>query len=157
MKYLIYMDVCCLNRPFDDLEQERVNLEAQAITSIIRRCETKQWELISSDAIGFELRNTSNSAKAERVKAILQISTVKTSNPTEIKNRANTLMDMGFKLLDSLHIVYAEAAEATVFLTTDDRLLKRAKKYRDMLKINVENPVTWLMSIMQKEKDNEVS
>lgn len=114
-------------------------------------------DLIGNEAILFALGNTSNSEKAERVKAILLISTVKPSNQSEIKDRSNTLMELGFKLLDSLHVAYAEASEVDVMLTTDDRLLKRAKKYRAKLKINVENPVTWLMSIMQKEQDNEVS
>jgi hypothetical protein len=27
----IYLDNCCLNRPFDDLSQDRVYLEAEAI------------------------------------------------------------------------------------------------------------------------------
>jgi hypothetical protein len=111
MKYLIYMDVCCLNRPFDDLEQERINLEAQAITSIIKQCENKQWDLIGSEAISFELGNTSNSEKAERVKAILLISTVKPSKQSEIKDRGNTLMELGFKLLDSLHIAFVKKSE----------------------------------------------
>ena len=29
----IYMDVCCLGRPFDDLTQGRVYLEAEAVLS----------------------------------------------------------------------------------------------------------------------------
>ena len=31
----IYMDVCCYNRPFDDLSQDRIYLETEAILSII--------------------------------------------------------------------------------------------------------------------------
>ena len=30
----IYMDVCCLNRPFDDLSQERVFFETEAVLYI---------------------------------------------------------------------------------------------------------------------------
>lgn len=30
MEFLIYLDVCCLNRPFDDQTQERIGLEAKA-------------------------------------------------------------------------------------------------------------------------------
>ncbi len=29
--YKIYLDVCCLNRPFDDWTQERIRLEGEAI------------------------------------------------------------------------------------------------------------------------------
>jgi hypothetical protein len=37
LKYLIYMDVCCFNRPFDDLRQERIRLEAEAVMLILER------------------------------------------------------------------------------------------------------------------------
>jgi hypothetical protein len=29
MEFLIYLDVCCLNRPFDDQTQQRIRLEAR--------------------------------------------------------------------------------------------------------------------------------
>jgi hypothetical protein len=34
MKYKIYLDVCCLNRPFDDLRQDRVQFESDAVLGI---------------------------------------------------------------------------------------------------------------------------
>ena len=32
----IYMDVCSYNRPFDNQEQDRIYLEAEAVLSILR-------------------------------------------------------------------------------------------------------------------------
>jgi len=29
------MDICCFNRPFDDLSQDRIYLEAEAVLSIM--------------------------------------------------------------------------------------------------------------------------
>jgi hypothetical protein len=49
--YLIYLDVCCLNRPLDDLEQTRIRLEAEAVTEIIQNCENGCWQLVNSDII----------------------------------------------------------------------------------------------------------
>jgi predicted nucleic acid-binding protein len=157
MKYEIYMDVCCLNRPFDDLEQERIRLEAEAVATILKRCEDEQWFLVSSDAISFEIANTPNREKAERVNSILQVTSMKILTKPEIESRADLLVGLGFKFLDALHIAFAEAADVTVMLTTDDRLLRRAKKYSHELQINIENPVAWLMSTIQKEQDNEIS
>nr|WP_275072578.1 hypothetical protein [Petrachloros mirabilis] len=37
---------------------------------------------------------------------------------------------MGFGLYDSFHIACAEAIQASILLTTDDRLLKRAARYK---------------------------
>lgn len=52
---LIYLDVCCFNRPFDVQEQERIMLETEAISLILERCETEEWELLTSEVIDVEL------------------------------------------------------------------------------------------------------
>ena len=31
----IYLDTCCLNRPFDDQTQDRIRLEAEAVILIL--------------------------------------------------------------------------------------------------------------------------
>ena len=37
----IYLDVCCLNRPFDDQSQPRIRLESETILIILAQCEQK--------------------------------------------------------------------------------------------------------------------
>jgi len=32
----VYLDVCCLNRPFDDQSQERIRVESDAVELILR-------------------------------------------------------------------------------------------------------------------------
>jgi predicted nucleic acid-binding protein len=54
------------------------------------------------------------------------------------------LQSEGFQVFDSLHIACAESAKADVFLSTDDRLLKLAKKMSKRLKIRVANPLAWV-------------
>jgi hypothetical protein len=41
----IYLDVCCLSRPFDNQSQERVRLESEAVLMILHRIETGEWYL----------------------------------------------------------------------------------------------------------------
>lgn len=41
--YKIYLDVCCLNRTLDDLEQFRIRLEAEAVTEIIHTL--RRWQV----------------------------------------------------------------------------------------------------------------
>ena len=36
----VYLDNCCLNRPYDDLTDNIVRMECEAILSIIDICET---------------------------------------------------------------------------------------------------------------------
>lgn len=51
----IYLDVCCLNRPFDDQTQDRIHLEAEAILSILNHSQRADWRVIGSDAIDYEI------------------------------------------------------------------------------------------------------
>ncbi|ELR99612.1 hypothetical protein [Gloeocapsa sp. PCC 73106] len=54
----VYLDVCCLNRPFDDQTQPRIRLESEAVTSILICCQSLKWELISSTVIESEIEQT---------------------------------------------------------------------------------------------------
>lgn len=62
---------------------------------------------------------------------------------------------MGFRLYDSFHIACAEVSQVDVLLITDDRLLKRATRYKDDIQVQVSNPVTWLMNVLQTEGDQD--
>jgi hypothetical protein len=46
----IYLDVCCINRPFDDQTEERIRMESEAVLAILKRC-LSEWTLIGSEAI----------------------------------------------------------------------------------------------------------
>ena len=50
----LYLDLCCLNRPFDDLSQPKVNLEAQAVVLILEACQHGRHELFNSTALEVE-------------------------------------------------------------------------------------------------------
>lgn len=63
-------------------------------------------------------------------------------------------MKLSFKFYDALHLAFAEAGDADVLLTTDDRLLRKAKQYQNIFSIEVENPMIWLMNILQIEAEN---
>ncbi|MSU58670.1 MAG: hypothetical protein EXS35_10920 [Pedosphaera sp.] len=60
-----------------------------------------------------------------------------------METRAVTIAALGISPLDALHLACAEIA-TEVFLTTDDRLLKRAARVAAQLKVRVKNPLTWL-------------
>ena len=152
--YKIYLDVCCLNRTLDDLEQSRIRLEAEAVTEIIQNCEDGKWILMNSDVIEFEVSQHPDASKQEQVKSILIVASIYIQSSEDIELRAEDLMKLNFKFQDALHLAFAEAGDADIFLTTDDRLLRKAKQYKDTLKIAVGNPTIWLMNILQTEEEN---
>jgi predicted nucleic acid-binding protein len=150
--YIIYADVCCLNRPLDDLQQSRVKLEAEAMLSILQKCEDKEWVLLSSDAIHFEVTRNTDPSRREQLEAILSIARERIPTTPEIEIHAQQLMQSGFKFFDAFHLALAQSAMVDIFLSTDDRLLRRAIRYPERVTIPVKNPVTWLMGILQEEK-----
>ncbi|WP_228021820.1 hypothetical protein [Vasconcelosia minhoensis] len=87
-----------------------------------------------------------------RVRLALEKACLNVQLTTEVEARAVELQEMGFKAYDSLHVACAEIGFADVMLTTDDRLLKRAKRFRSELSVRIENPVIWLMEILGNEE-----
>ena len=57
--------------------------------------------------------------------------------------RAQSLKQLGFEAFDALHVACAERAQVDVFLTTDDGLLRRARRDASEVRVRVENPVSW--------------
>ncbi|GBO54606.1 hypothetical protein APA_2553 [Pseudanabaena sp. lw0831] len=152
--YKLYLDVCCLNRPFDDWTQERIRLEGEVILSIFERIVAKQWELISSEAIDAELLKMKNLEKSQNVQRLLNLASASIMLDSNIDQRSQELENLGFGLYDSFHIACAEIGKVDVLLTTDDRLISRAKRYANSINVTISNPVTWLMSIFQTEGES---
>lgn len=154
MSYRIYMDVCCLNRPLDDLSQVRIRLEAEAVTEIIQNCENNIWTLVNSDIIEFEVERHSDSFKKELIYSILARAQYFIQTTPSINERAKALMEISFKFHDALHLAFAEAVKVDVFLTTDDRLLRKAQRNQNLINIAVENPTVWLMRTFQQTEES---
>lgn len=140
----IYLDVCCLNRPFDDQTQDRIHLEAEAVLLILKHIELREWEWMSSEVVNFEIHQIPNPERRNQVHLLTRHASHVISLNETIIQRADALKQLGFKTYDALHLACAESANASVFLTTDDNLLKRAKQEHSELHIPVENPLDWL-------------
>jgi predicted nucleic acid-binding protein len=140
----IYLDVCCLNRPFDDQSQARIRLEAEAVLIVLARCEVGAWAWVGSEVIEFEIKQTPDPERMRRTHVLASHAHRSVSvGKAEIK-RAQQLEGWGISAFDALHLACAESGGADVFLTTDDQLLRQAAAHSDELRIQVENPLTWL-------------
>jgi len=82
------MDVCCLNRPFDDLSQDRVYLEAEAILSIASRCDKGSWSLMASGAIDFELSRITDMDRLWQVQTIYNLAKERVNITRQIEQRS---------------------------------------------------------------------
>lgn len=144
----IYLDVCCLNRPFDQQTQARIRLETEAILEIINYCQAGTWTLITSNVLEAEINQTPNIERVENVKKILSIAKIKVLSGDWLSERTKDLQKLGFASYDAAHIASAERAKVDIFLTTDDRLLKKSQTFAQLLKVKVNNPLQWLAKIV---------
>jgi len=147
--FRIYLDVCCLNRPFDDFAQERVALEAEAVLTILNRGLQGQWYLLDSSVIGVEIDRIPDEVRRQKVSAVRWLLHKAITLNDKIEVRALELESLGFKPYDSLHAACAEYGKADVLLTTDDGFIRKAAKIKEF-KIRIANPVMWLMEVVQK-------
>ncbi len=127
----IYLDNCSLQRPFDDLSQDRIKGEAVAIIKILAICEAGTVELISSEVLEAEIFRILDGERKEKLLQILKVATHTVFAGGEIVRRAKELQGYGIKAFDALHFASAEADEANYFCTSDDKLLKNIKTVTD--------------------------
>jgi len=143
----VYMDVCCLNRPFDDQNQDRVRIEAEAILNILEYCQNGVWTLAASKALDFELAQCPDPVKLAGMRTLYAVAQNRLTVTEQVKIRSRAFRQQGLSFFDSLHVALAEAYQQDVFLTTDDRLYRAATALRPG--IRVENPVIWFMEVTQ--------
>ncbi len=144
----VYLDVCCLNRPFDDQQQDRVRLEAEAVLLILKRCESEEWQWVSSAVVRYEVDNIPNTERRHRVNELLRGAREVLPLSDSAVERGKELKRMGLKTYDALHVACAEQAQVEVLLTTDDRLVRATTRNARKLKVSVKNPLTWLQEVL---------
>ena len=152
----IYLDSCCVSRPYDDQTQNRINSETAAIMQIISRFWNGEWQSISSTVLLFEINRISDLTKHSFVKALFTSipQTIFVSVGVSETFRGKQLEALGFKEYDALHIACAETGKADVFLTTDDAVIRRAKRLGSQLHVRVKNPDTWLQEYTSDKGGN---
>jgi len=149
----IYLDVCCLNRPFDDQQQIRIRLESEILLALIDKKTRGRKVFVCSDAVEVELANMIDLDRLRQIKALMEeIYSEHINYNSEIIERARCLLSIGLKNMDALHVACAEAAKVDIFLTMDDQLRKVAERNTSVIKVRVVNPVTW---IREQGEENE--
>lgn len=123
---LIYLDICCFNRPFDDQSQVRVLLETEAKLVIQDRIRSGRLDLAWSYVM--DLENCANPFEDRRasVHAWKNLATVDVSETDAILKRAEGLNQHGFRAKDALHISCAIASSCRMILSTDMGILNKA-------------------------------
>ena len=137
----IYFDTCSLQRPLDDKTQLRILLESEAVLAILALCGSEDIELLSSDALAFEIERNPNLTRQEYALEVLAKATSYVILEHDVEKRAKEFGRLGLKPLDALHLASAEAGQADYLCTCDDRFLKRAKAIKQLGTKVVSSPI----------------
>ena len=142
MKYRIYLDNCCFNRPYDDQSQTRVRFETQAKLHIQKMIFEREIELVWSYVLKFENSRNPYEAKRNAIGQWENLSSLFVTASDEIIADADVITATGVGNADALHVACAIAGNCHYFLTVDRRLLA----YRDN-RIIICNPIEFINQI----------
>ena len=98
---------------------------AEAVLTILQLIESGHLELLSSEALRFEIDRIPNQYRKGQATEMLKLATHVVELNDEIEVQADKLVKTGVKPLDALHLASASWAKADYFCTCDDRLLKK--------------------------------
>jgi hypothetical protein len=149
--YTVYLDVCCLKRPFDDQRSERVQVETAAVAELMARAERGEIRLVRSPAHTFENDRNPREDRRLATASWLNGASLDVALTDGSTTRARELKELGFTALDSLHIAFAEASGAGWLGTTDDRMITLAQRQSANLRVKVVNPTHLLQELTRGE------
>jgi predicted nucleic acid-binding protein len=139
----VYLDACCLNRLTDDQSQARIRDEAAAVEDILRIMRDGKVTWVSSVVLIIEIGRNPDADRRRDVRALADFANEVVRLQPDTVQRATYFEQLGFAPFDALHLASAEQGHAEVFLTTDDDLVRRARRHREKIRVTVDNPVSW--------------
>lgn len=144
----LYLDLCCLKRPFDAQDQALVRLQTEAVVSILA-LPGDRVQFIRSPAQALE--NSFNPVQARREAVDLWLGKMSPPPYSDelLSARIADLLALGFKSFDAFHLASAELLGADVLLTVDLPFLKLASRLSAQLRVRVVDPVKFLEEIAQ--------
>ena len=145
---LIYLDMCCLKRPFDDQSQPRIRLESEAVLGLLAM-ESARCQFVRSPAQVLENSRNPVRERAARVGEWLAAVPAWTPDLGMLQARTAELIRLGFKSFDALHTASAEQAGAGALATCDDRFLAAGGRHAGSLKVRIVGIVDLAKEMLQ--------
>ena len=150
---MLNTNVLC--RPYDDLRQKRIQVEATTALTLLKMIREEKLDLMYSETLDAELCGIANEQKKDRVlnsiesyvKAFISFNTTVEQLGLYISEKCN-ISD----LFDCYHLASAVLLYADYFITCDDELIQKAERLERVLKgrryiIYIRNPVNFLQEV----------
>jgi len=143
---LIYLDMCCFNRPYDAQTQLRIRLETEAKLRIQEMIKNEEIPLVWPYILDYEASFNPFEDRRQVIESWRYFTKIRVMKNESVIALAEPYILRGVKSFDALHVACARFAKATLFITTEDRLLS---KIRDDMTIKALNPLDAL-AFMEK-------
>jgi len=148
---LIYLDICCFNRPFDDQSDLIVRLQTEAKLYVQDMIRIGSLSLIWSAIMDMENAANPDINRKVAICDWQKIGVVDVPVTRHVENIADQLVLNGVKPMDALHLACAIEAEAEYFLTTDKALLRKMAKHEHL---SVVDPVDFIRVLMERQNED---
>ena len=140
----IFLDTCCFSRLGDDRSQFRIRQEMRAMESLFDLKAAGKVRLITAFPVYLEVARTKNEKRREATMSLLEYCDFVPVDVDILDMHVRALDDYGLSQPDKVQLICASLAGADVFLTCDDKLLRRGSVVDAALKILVANPANWI-------------
>lgn len=147
---LIYLDICCFNRPFDDQADLLVRLQTEAKLHVQELIRGGALSLVWSAIMDVENEANHDVNRKVAVGTWKNLGFVDVPISERVERMAEELVLLGVKPMDALHVACAIEAKADYFLTTDKVLLRKMGSHQSLV---VVDPVDFIRAL--KEMKNE--
>ncbi len=125
----LYLDSCCLQRPFDDQTHPRIRVETEAVFVVLAAIEAGEQSLLNSEALEYEIGHIPDETRRTEVLALLTLATERLRITEEVEALALMFEQQGVRPMDAIHLALASTAQADFFCTCDDRLFHKAQAF----------------------------
>jgi predicted nucleic acid-binding protein len=132
MQMRIYLDCCCIQRPFDDQTQPRIKVEAEAVLAILAAVQAGDASLLNSEALEYEVERIPDARRRNEVLAILALGSECLAVTEQVEAMAEFFEKRGMAPMDAVHLALASTNRADFFATCDDKLVRRCRKLPEL-------------------------
>ncbi len=139
----LYLDLCCLNRPFDDQTQPRIYLETEALLLLLERITEGKHAFCGSRALVVENDQNPDPERRGKVSELLKHATEWIPYAEEeLDKRVSELRNLGLRLFDAIHVASAEGGACDRLVTCDDQFLKASRRSSNRIMVVVTDLLT---------------
>lgn len=138
---LIYLDICCFNRPFDDQSYLLIRLQTEAKLAVQEAIRAENHQLVWSAVLDLENAANPDSDRREAIDDWKSLAVVDVETDPDVEILASELEFSGIKSMDALHLASAIRARADWFLTTDHALLRKGRREN---RVKIVDPIDFI-------------